>query len=573
MANKLEKKSAIAAIRASSAKQGIDGDSPEAQKEQIEQFAKNKNIIIEKFFVFLESASKEQQPMQEAIDYCKKNKVDLFIIKSIDRFTRGGSYSYDHLKMQLDNSGVSLVDIYGIISSEKVNTLDHLGFEYDWSIYSPSKKSEILEAERAKDEMRDIMSRMIGAEIRYTKLGYWMRRPPYGYQSKSTDSVNGKRRILEPHPEESQFVQKLFELRCGGMLSDEQIVAKLNSLGYRTRTDVLRDKNDRTKIIGRRGGIKMDLKAFHRYLRNPIYAGINCEKWTDNKPIKCKFDGLVSIEMFNKANHGKISISKLEGVISIDKQKLPNHLLRKRVVNPDFPYKKIIMCSKCEKPLSGSASRGKLGKYYPAYHCSRKGHYMRVPKAEFDVTIESFVKQMKVRPEFIDQLEKLVLVEWDKRQKEEHKDTTSIDLRVSDLQIEADQTAQKFKMVSSETAMKCIEQELISIDEQIKSLNKEKESMNKEKPTDMQSILKTVRYFLEHLDYLLLKQIDPVKKANFFGVLFDTAPTYEEIEFGTQNPSLRPKLNQIFAMDSVPLGKLEGHRQSCSNSNKTDEQP
>ncbi len=176
-------KYAVAAIRVSSTRQGIDGDSPEAQKEQIEQFAANKGWVIKKFFVFLESASKEQQPMQEAIDYCKDpaNGIDCFIIKSIDRFTRGGSLSYDLLKTQLEAAKVNLVDIYGIISANQVNTLEHLGVEYKWSTYSPSKKSEILEAERSKDELRDIMTRMVGAEIRYTRLGYWMRMPPYGY--------------------------------------------------------------------------------------------------------------------------------------------------------------------------------------------------------------------------------------------------------------------------------------------------------------------------------------------------------------------------------------------------------
>ena len=138
-------KNAVVAIRVSTTKQGTDGDSPEAQKEQAERFAQNKGATIKKFFVFLESASKDQQPMQEAIDYCidPKNKIDLFIIKSIDRFTRGGSLPYDLLKSQLEAHNVKLVDIYGIISSEKVNTLDHLGFEYKWSVYSPSKKSEI----------------------------------------------------------------------------------------------------------------------------------------------------------------------------------------------------------------------------------------------------------------------------------------------------------------------------------------------------------------------------------------------------------------------------------------------
>jgi len=129
------------------------------------RFAEARGVYIKQYFVFLESASKEQQPIQQAIDYCKdaSNGVNLFIIKSIDRFTRGGSDVYNPLKQQLDTAGVSLVDIYGVISSQKVNTLDHLGFEYRWSSYSPSKKSEILEAERGKDELRDILSRVIGA--------------------------------------------------------------------------------------------------------------------------------------------------------------------------------------------------------------------------------------------------------------------------------------------------------------------------------------------------------------------------------------------------------------------------
>lgn len=148
-----EPKNAVAAIRVSTTKQGTDGDSPGAQKEQIDRYADSRGITIKKYFTFLESASKEQQPMQEAIDYCKdpKNGVDLFIIKSIDRFTRGGSLSYDLLKAQLDACSITLVDTYGVISNEKVNTLAHLGQQYKWSKYSPSRKSEMLEAERSKD--------------------------------------------------------------------------------------------------------------------------------------------------------------------------------------------------------------------------------------------------------------------------------------------------------------------------------------------------------------------------------------------------------------------------------------
>lgn len=143
-------KNAVAAIRVSTTKQGTDGDSPEAQREQIERFAASRGITVKQYFVFLESASQEQQPMQPAIDYCKdpKNGVQLFIIKSIDRFTRGGSDFYSPLKNQLKECNVGLIDVYGVISGEEINTLEHLGFEYDWSKFSPSKKTEILEADR-----------------------------------------------------------------------------------------------------------------------------------------------------------------------------------------------------------------------------------------------------------------------------------------------------------------------------------------------------------------------------------------------------------------------------------------
>src|SRR3989344_4401990 len=228
---------AVAAIRVSSVKQGVQGDSPEAQKEQIEQFAKSHNIHIKKFFIFLESASKDEQPVQEAIDYCKakKNDIQLFIIKSIDRFTRGGSYFYEELKMQLDKSNVKLIDIYGVIGTQQVNTLEHLGVAFKWSVYSPTKKAEMLEAERAKDEMRDIMSRMICAEIRYSRMGYWVRMAPFGFITGKIETPNGKRTILKPHPVESTWIIKMFDLRCRGTLTDHQIVEEINNLGFKTR--------------------------------------------------------------------------------------------------------------------------------------------------------------------------------------------------------------------------------------------------------------------------------------------------------------------------------------------------
>src|SRR5688572_17723132 len=210
---------AVIAIRVSTVKQGVQGDSPEAQEEQIRQFAALCNLQVKKRFVFLESASQEDQPMQEVIDYCKnrKHNVQCFIVKSIDRFTRCGVGVYFHLKSQLEECGVSLMDTERVISTQKVNTLEHLGVKYSWSEFYPTRHSEILVAERARDEKRDIMSRMVGAEIRYARLGYWVRRAPIGYANKTVETIHGRRCVLEAHPIQGHWMVKMFDLLARGL--------------------------------------------------------------------------------------------------------------------------------------------------------------------------------------------------------------------------------------------------------------------------------------------------------------------------------------------------------------------
>lgn len=543
---------AVGAIRVSSLKQGMNGDSPEDQQRQIEQYAQAHNINISKYFVFLESASKDQQPMQEAVDYCKnpKNNIHQFIIKSIDRFTRGGSEFYSTLKNQLDDAEVSLVDIYGIIGGQKVNTLEHLGNSYKWSVYSPTKKSELLEAERAKDEVRDIQTRMIGAQIRYARMGYWVRRPLYGFKNVHIETREGKRCILEPEDDEATYVIKMFELRARGTLDDQQIVDRLNMHGFKTRERYVRDKNDRTKIIKTIGGDQLTLKTMWGMIENPVYAGINPEKWTQGQPVRCQFDGLVSIDIWNAANKGKFVISEDDEGIHIAKRKIPEHLVNKGARNADFPYKRIVMCPECRKPLYGSASRGRRGGYYPAYHCDGRGHYFRKTKKEFDETIENFVKNITVAPEYIDALVCKMGEQLDKQLIEFHKDAVTIDLRIANLQEQIRQSIDKIKYLSSATAIKYMEEDIEKMESEINELQTKREGAKPQNPSDFDKACAYVRYYLEHLDALLLHHDNPVLQAKYFGVLFNEAPTYSDIESGTPDLSKIKGVNSIFQSKS-----------------------
>ncbi len=393
--------------------------------------------------------------------------------------------------------------------------------------------------------MRDIMSRMIGAEIRYTRMGYYMRQAPFGYVSSKIETQNGKRSILKPDPESAKYIKKIFEMRCQGY-DDNDILETVNAMGYTSRENYIRNKNDRTKILQKIGGKQLELKGLIRHLSNPLYAGVNCEKWTDDKPIKCKFKGLVSIETFNKANRGKIAISESNGQVAIYRKATEQRYALKGVKNIEYPYKRVVMCPTCEKPLYASASTGKSGKKFPAYHCSRNDHHFYVSKNEFEETIRKFVQNISIKPDVIEAFTEAVLTEWAKKEAELNKSENSLDARIQGLETEASSSVDKIKILSSETAIKYMEGELVKIEQEIITLKNQREIAMKKKPLDFKIIVAYVKYFLEHLEYLLLEQIDPLKKANFFSILFDKTPTYQNLLLGTPKLNKSTGVNELF---------------------------
>ena len=169
--------------------------------------------------------------------------------------------------------------------------------------------------------------------------------------------------------------------------------------------------------------------------------------------------------------------------------------------------------------------------------------------------------------EYMEALEQAVLQEWEKRQASTQQDEIVVETRITALRTEARMMVDKIKVLSSETAIKYMEEDLMKVEAQIANLSSQKEVAMKEKPTDLRIIMGYIKYFVAHLDYLLLKQIDPLKKANFFGVLFRVAPTYNDLICGTQTIDQITGLSEIFSLAHSANGNLEGHRRSCSNRN------
>lgn len=522
---------AIAAIRVSTTRQGTEGDSPEAQKEQIERFAEMKGVKLKEVFLFLESGSKEKQPMQLAIDYCKdpKHKINVFIIKSIDRFTRGGSYVYSNLKRQLDDCGVQLVDIYGIIGAQKVNTLEHLGLSYKWSVYDPTKNSEILEAERASDEKRDIMSRMIGAEIRYTRMGYWMRRPPFGLVSQKVETIHGTRLVLVPDPKTSPWIISMFELKARRSLTNEQIAEIINGMGYRSPQILIRDKANRMRVISRKGGNKLTVKAMDRYIKNPLYAGVICEKWTDYKPIKGRFKGLISIELFNAANYSHVAIKQVGNALELENLKIkPNPI--KQSMNQMYPYRYAVSCPTCGRPFSGSASRGRNGIAYPAYHCSRSGHYIRIPNAKFEQAIYDFASNIIIKPEYIEKIIQTILVEWHKRKIQDDNKLKAVQAELASLDDNIKLLVSNMKYMQSATSISYSENEIATIESEMRYLEAlilNAQSVNGATVEPIE--VKSRKLLSDTVELIKKSDCNNEISATLFTLLFDKIPTFTEI--------------------------------------------
>ncbi len=76
----------------------------------------------------------------------------------------------------------------------------------------------------------------------------------------------------------------------------------------------------------------------------------------------------------------------------------------------------------------------------------------------------------------------------------------------------------------------------------------------------MKVIMEYIGYFLEHLDDLLIHSANPLKRAEYFSLIFNQLPTYEELSLGT--PQLAPfiGLKQPLSTALVRVGDPTGNR-------------
>lgn len=531
----------------------LKGGSLDNQETLGRLYAKNNGWNVVRVFRKPHSgATTERSDIEEIIQFIKHSefKIHFFIFKSIDRFTRAGYPEYERCKNRFANLGVELVDTYGIIQPKK-NTLAHLGnFGYDWAETSPTEAAEMLASYSGKQERRDILLRLIGGEISLVQEGFAVRRAPDGMQNKKILTGHKERYIRVPDPERAHYFIMMFELRAHG-LDDKEIVARINAMGFQTRTFRRWDRSnaENPKVTGQKGGQKLTVKRLQRYMLQTEYAGIICEKWTHYKPIRARYDGLVSLETFNLANRGKIFIKENPDnslQLLYDYSQYDKIQTKRLKNNPDYPLK-FILCSTCRKPFLGSRSRGKSGKLYAAYHCggnkigNRTHPYIRIPKTEFEEAIRQFLELLHFDQSFLNSFEAVFMDTYRKREKEIVNQSSLISHNVGALKAQQASDLEALTTTKSAVVRKMLEEKIEDLDYQIQQAQNQRDEIEITEQ-DIKSFIRFAKTIMEHPAENLLDIDDMRAQQTLFNLIFAGMPTYQEILNGT------PKLSLVFKL-------------------------
>ena len=64
----------------------------------------------------------------------------------------------------------------------------------------------------------------------------------------------------------------------------------------------------------------------------------------------------------------------------------------------------------------------------------------------------------------------------------------------------------------------------------------------------MDQALRFAKYLLKHLHELVLNSANPLRRSAFFGLIFNTMPSYTDIDFETQQKSPSLGVNGLFRL-------------------------
>lgn len=421
--NNENKTRALIYCRVSSERQAKEGHGLDSQEHRCRQFSRDREYEVEEVFrdSFTGGGDFMKRPaMAEMLDYIdsKPHRKYVVIFDDLSRLARD---VIAHLKLR------SAFNSRGVIP---------LCLNYNFDETPEGEYVELIFAGKAELDRKQNRRQVIQKQKARLEKGYWPFYPPPGYEQVK-DLGHGK--ILKPVEPKASLIREAFEgFASERFLSQTDVVNFLRDSGY----------NDGKPIYQ---------EGVRRLLRRVVYAGyVEREEWEVSRR-KGQHEGLVSLEVFEKVQ------AKLDG----------KYKIRTRVSDSlDFSLRGFILCPFCQRPMTGSWSRGR-GKMYRFYRCNTQSCVRHNKSVSGDRLDESFKELLKVvyPKSGAIQLAKAVLLDlWGKRVQTLGDQQARLEKQLTDTKKQVDVLSERVVRAMDEKLAHVYEQQIIKCQKESEEL-------------------------------------------------------------------------------------------------------
>ena len=359
-----------------STKEQVHNLSLATQESQCRTYCGQQGFPVDRVFVEQgESAKTTNRPeFQKLLLYCREHRkqIGFVVVHSLSRFSR---HVTDHhqIRALLMSFGIRLRSVTELIDETAAGKLMESMF------------AAVAEYDNQTKAERTVIGMRAAAE-----QGRWPFPPPVGYRVVSTSSQSH----MEPDPERAPLIQMAFELFASGDHERIQVLRKVTASGLRTRN-----------------GKTVSPQTFSKILTNPIYVGrISVPKWGMNHAGS--FAPIVSEETFQRVQ----SVLAGRGIIVGPYSK----------EHPDFPLRHFVRCSRCDRPLTASWSKGR-SKKYAYYRCAgRECKFVNCAKLTMEESFIELLTRLQPKREYLRLFKAVVLDVWKTQQAEAIKLTEAL---------------------------------------------------------------------------------------------------------------------------------------------------
>ena len=348
--------------------------------------------ILQRFHEQGESAkTTDRSELQNLLKYCRthKGKVHFVIVYNLTRFARE---KYDHfaLRAHLKSLGISLRSATEPIDDTSTGKL------MEGVLAAFAQFDNDVRSDRTRAGMRAAL-----------ELGRWTFPAPLGYLN--APKWSGKSLVHDP--DRAELLKRAFEDLATGRYTKQEVIARATAAGLRSRK-----------------GLTLSPQSFGQLMRNPIYIG-KIESPDYGVSTQGDFAPIVDEATFYRAQ------AVLDGRVVVSGPRQRNR--------PDFPLRGFVRCEACGRPLTGSWSKGRNGRY-AYYHCQRQCRAVNVSKAVLEGAFVDELALLQPTPGYMRLVKDRILHIWEQRRAEANERTTDQERRVKAIQQKLDRLDEAF---------------------------------------------------------------------------------------------------------------------------------